>query len=151
MDNICLAEVCCESVVRSRCSSISTYLGGASTCLRDDTDKPFEPRLVITELVKMCHCLKCLFFVAFYVVDAGFADDVGRWSRNENEVVCKSPQSQQHSRRAYPITNSKINDKTITPSTVPYGYHCHGCNCFIDFRRYSLSSYVQLLPILRHL
>jgi len=46
--------------------------------------------------------------------------------------LCASPPNpQEHSRRAYPITNSKINDKAITPSTVPYGYHYHGCNCFI--------------------
>jgi hypothetical protein len=84
MDNMCLAEVCCEPVVRSRCSSISTYLGGASTCLRDDTDKSFKPHLVITELAKMCYCLKCLFSMSFYVAGVGFVDDVERWSRNQN-------------------------------------------------------------------
>jgi hypothetical protein len=41
----------------------------------------------------------------------------------KTKLCVSSPNPQQHSTRAYPITNSKINDKTITPNIVPYGYH----------------------------
>lgn len=36
---ICLVEVCYESITRSRRSSVSTYLSAVPTCLWDDSDK----------------------------------------------------------------------------------------------------------------